>query len=613
MTTTDEQTTTGPRSRTWAARLRTAADAGGGARERFGRIPQTRAGVWVRQHTNVYRSLAELSDGSVCGGVAGVWALWLAGAFLSAVMGVPAWVRIPVGVTGGLGLLAASAAVLVWWTGYRLSPAQLRHDLLARQGTARHREIEQTMGRTAVEKAARHVRPTLAAAGTVHAEDAGWVIGTSRAVRVWLCVELPAYLLGTARSGKGVNVVLPSIAGAPGAVVVTSTRGDNMEATIAHRAECGPVYLFDPEVVTGRPSTMKVALFAGCTDPAVAQRYAQTLVARTGMSGENAPWATSSGGIVQALLHAAAISGASIHDLHRWSKDPTLAAEAMQVLRARSTEGWDQTIRTVIGEDPRMKSSKWFGVQNAFAGLDVEAVRAMFDVQPGSPEAFDPAEFLLSSGTLYVVSRWRAEETTGGSVGGFYSLVLDQIAEAARTLAQTGSGRLEPPCLMVLDELANIHPWPGVVRAMTAGSGEGLQVMVVFQSRSQAAAAFGDKAEQTMWDQAVALVLGGSMDEDALSDLSTLLGQRHRTRRERSWQSGQVIGGASTSERTAELAVISPAELRRLPEGVLLAVPKRARPIVVDAQPWWRRPWAAEVTASLAWHRAHPGETYEAA
>ncbi len=607
-----EQTTRSGPAGVWAGRLRSVTGVVDAVRGRLRRIPGSRVGVWVRRHTNVYRSVAELTDSSVLGAVGGAWALWLVGALLSAVMGTPAWVRVPVGVLGGLALAGVSVAVLVWWTGYRLSPAQLRHDLLGREGTARHREIERAMGEAAVEKAAQQVRPTLAAAGAARAVDAGWLLGTSRATGVWSCCELPVYMLGTARSGKGVSVVVPSIIDAPGAVVVTSTRADNMETTITMRARRGPVYLFDPEVVTGRPSTMKVDLFAGCVDPAVAQRYAQTLVARTGMSGENAPWATSSGGIVQALLHAAAISGASIHDLHRWSKDPTLAAEAMQVLRAGSSEGWDQTIRTVIGEDPRMRSSKWFGVQNAFAGLDVAAVRDMFDVEPGDPEAFDPTRFLLSSGTLYVVSRWRAEETTGGSVGGFYSLVLDQIAEAARTLAQTGSGRLEPPCLMLLDELANIHPWPAVVRAMTAGSGEGLQVMVVFQSRSQAAAAFGDKAEQTMWDQAVALVLGGSMDEDALSDLSTLLGQRHRTRRERSWQSGQVIGGASTSERVAELAVISPAELRRLPEGVVLAVPKRARPIVVDTLPWWRRPWAGDVAASRSWHREHPGETFEA-
>ena len=54
-------------------------------------------------------------------------------------------------------------------------------------------------------------------------------------------------LLGPPRSGKGLHFAIPMILDAPGAVITTSTRPDNLAVTLTARADRGPVAVFDPQ------------------------------------------------------------------------------------------------------------------------------------------------------------------------------------------------------------------------------------------------------------------------------------------------------------------------------------------------------------------------------
>jgi hypothetical protein len=56
---------------------------------------------------------------------------------------------------------------------------------------------------------------------------------------VWASVEDSILLIGPPRSGKGLHVVINAILDAPGAVVTTSTRPDNLTATFRREAREG--------------------------------------------------------------------------------------------------------------------------------------------------------------------------------------------------------------------------------------------------------------------------------------------------------------------------------------------------------------------------------------
>lgn len=453
-------------------------------------------------------------------------------------------------------------------------------------------------------------------AAQVRPDQVALPLGSSRSVDLWVTLERPVYVLGAARSGKGTLIVVPFILAAPGSVVTTSTRTDNLRLTAACRAARGPVEVFNLDGVGDLPHTLAWSPLEGCTDPAVAQRRARTLVAATGMSGENAPWATTSGAIVQALLHAAALDGRTIADVYTWSRSPAKADEAMRILETRGLgDAWHLTIQQVREEDPRMRANKWFGVDNAFAGLAVKTVRDRLVPAPG--RAFDTQAFLARSGTCYMIARGTDASSgagggtvgasTAGTVGGFYSLFLDHVTDTARRLSQAApGGRLDPPLTIVADELAHIDPWPAAVRMSAAGGGEGVQLVTIFQSRDQAAAAYGEHAESTMWDNSTNIVLGGGKSEDYLGALSRTLGEVEHTRTRSSFSS-RDLWSRDTSVDTEWRPAISTDELRRLPVGTALVVQDRIRPVLTDLVPYWHGPHAACVAACEAWHRAHPG------
>ena len=54
--------------------------------------------------------------------------------------------------------------------------------------------------------------------------DVGYRIGTSHGLDVWASVEDSLLVIGPPRSGKSLQIVVPSILDAPGGVVATSTR-----------------------------------------------------------------------------------------------------------------------------------------------------------------------------------------------------------------------------------------------------------------------------------------------------------------------------------------------------------------------------------------------------
>ena len=88
----------------------------------------------------------------------------------------------------------------------------------------------------------RRRRPSYDAAATLRpsiqhprASDVGYLLGRSCGREIWASVEDSILVIGPPRSGKGLHLVINAILDAPGAVVTTSTRPDNIAATIDAR------------------------------------------------------------------------------------------------------------------------------------------------------------------------------------------------------------------------------------------------------------------------------------------------------------------------------------------------------------------------------------------
>jgi hypothetical protein len=494
--------------------------------------------------------------------------------------------------------------------GFYRSGQQRRMELLGREGVADHREVAIGYGVKRLLDNAAVLRPALAERGErIRPLDVGFCLGRSRGRDVFMSIEHPELIVGPPRSGKGMGLVINEIIAAPGPVIASSVRSDNMQLTIKARALVGPVAVFDPEGVSGRESTFFWSPLAGCEDARVAQRRAQVLVKGTGISrGENMVWGSTAGGILQALLHAAALGGRSIHELYRWAQSPAHMSEAARILENLSSEDWGPQLETIKSADPRLQGSQFLGVKEAMRPLDLEQVREAFNVP--AEQVTDIGQFLAASGTLYPIAPWSGEDADTTSTGRYVTLLFDEFIAEARHMSQAGNGkRLDPPLVIVADELANMHPWANLAQSFAAGSGEGVKVVAVFQSLAQLRSAYTTHIADTLWNAANLIILGGNKNPSDLDAISRLLADRTVKQTQESWSETAALFALRRGghEQISYRPVLTSDDLRRIPQGCALVVAEAHRPALVDLEAWPERPWASLVAESDQWHRDHEG------
>jgi type IV secretion system protein VirD4 len=337
------------------------------------------------------------------------WLYWTITAFVVAVLG------------------AASAA---GWRAAARSKDARAQDPRRIQGQASRAEVGRVAGARALIGRAGDLRPSLT---HPQAGDLGHRLGRGRGVDCYASVEDSLVLLGPPRSGKGVHIVINAILDAPGAVITTSTRPDNLTAALHARAKVGPVAVFDPQgLAPGVPSATRWSPIRGCADPQTAMIRAKALTAGAAAgTTDSSFWQSSAEAAVRALLHAAALGDRTPADLFRWSLSAAWAREAVMILAThpQAAPSWHQGLEAIVGADQKQRDSVWAMVAIAFASLaDPQVLDA---VSPGPGEQFDPQAFLRQRGTVFLVGTSTGACATAGLVGAF----VEDVAEAARRLA----------------------------------------------------------------------------------------------------------------------------------------------------------------------------------
>lgn len=464
-----------------------------------------------------------------------------------------------------------------------------------RAGFAKRRQVALTVGHRILLKRASILRPSL---GEPLPVDIGYRLGRAAGVDCGASVEDSLLLLGPPRSGKGTSLVIPMILDAPGAVVTTSTRPDNLAVTLAARRKRGPVAVFDPQGLARAPGitpSLRWSLVRGCERPQTAILRADTLVPSSGRMGvENGTfWRQQALTVVRCILHAAALEECGPDTLYRWSHSAAAAKEAIAALTHSpgATPGWDGALDAVLSSDHRTRDSVWALVANTFAPLaDPEVLDA---VSPKPGEAFDPRSFLRDNGTLYLLGSASGASATASLVA---ALVEDVVDNAKRLAASSVGARLDPPLALVLDEAAN-YPLPSLPSLMSEGGGSGITTLAVLQSLAQARDRWSTEAASAIWDSAIVkIVLGGSANADDLLAISRLIGDRDV--REVTRTHGRGAGSASMSVSVRQRPILEPSAIRQIPIGQGLLLMRSAPPIMLRLSPWTDRADAGELVAA---------------
>ena len=492
--------------------------------------------------------------------------------------------------TASVIVVLVTAMAACWWASVKRKRTRTQ-DPRRIEGLASKAEVAKAAGSRALIARAAELRPSLS---RPQVRELGHRLGSARGVDCYASVEDSMVLLGPPRSGKGVHIVINAILDAPGAVITTSTRPDNLTAALEARAKVGPVAVFDPQrLAPGIPSSTRWSPIRGCESPQTAMIRAKALTAgaAAGTNDSNF-WQSSAEQAVRCLLHAAALGDRSSADLYRWSLSAAHAREAVMILATHplAALSWHQGLEAIVGADQKQRDSVWAMVAIAFASL--ADPRVLDAVSPGPGEQFDPEAFLRQCGTVFLVGTSTGASATAGLVGAF----VEDVAEAARRLAAASPGaRIDPPLSMILDEAAN-YPLPSLPSLMSEGGGTGITTMVVLQSLAQARAVWGEHETSAIWDAAIVkLILGGGSNARDLEDLSKLIGQRE----ERQYtESVGVDGRRSRSSSLRETPVMDTSRLRMLPFGTAVMMLRAARPIVLSMTAWTQRPDAAELQRS---------------
>ncbi|GAA1487404.1 type IV secretory system conjugative DNA transfer family protein [Brachybacterium sacelli] len=500
-------------------------------------------------------------------------------------------------VTAVLLAVLATAAGSVW-VRLRRHSRKVETDPRRLAGIATAHEVIQTASAKTLLRRAATLRPSL---DEPTPSDVGYLLGRSQGRQVWASVEDSVLLIGPPRSGKGLHVVINAILDAPGAVVTTSTRPDNLTATLKARQRDGrPVAVFDPQhLAEGIPAGMRWSPIRGCDDPLTAMIRATGLASTTGLSSGGVEsggfWEGKTRTALQALLHAAALDHRPPAELFRWTLDPTAAAEAVAILTntTQAATGWADSLGAMIDSDPKTRDSIWQGVALALGALADPRVLDAVSPRPG--EDFDPETFIRQRGTLYLLATGAGAGASAALVAAF---VEDLIETARRIAARSPGARLDPPLLLALDEIGNLAPLPSLPALMAEGGGTGITTLPVLQSLAQAREKWSDNAAGAIWDASIVkIILGGASNSRDLQDLSTLIGERDE------YTDSVTLGdhGTRSNQRSVRrVPILPPDRIRTLPFGTGVTLLRSAPPIVTDLRPWPSRPDAAQLKTDRA-------------
>lgn len=366
-------------------------------------------------------------------------------------------------------------------------------------------------------------------------------------------------LAGT-RTGKTSQVIVPWLADWPGPALASSIRPDVLTATAVLRAAAGPALVLDPTGMTDWPHRLTWSPVSGCADYGKARQRADVII--TVGRGSQAD-STNSGffsanavSLLSGWLHAAALEDKSMNDVLSWAfTGPDDAPVRLLARRPDAAPGIAEMLGALHRLSDATRTSLWATVQAALAPLLSPAARAAFTPAPG--DSADLTELIAARATIYLI----VDKDKTAGLAPVVTAFVSELTETAKAIAdRSPGGRLDPPLALLLDEAANITPYPALPDLMSYAGGTGIFTTVVLHDIAQARSRWGhDGADMLTGAASIKLALGG-LAGDELRALSGLAGDTDQT--QTTWQHGP--GGTTIHHAYRSQPVITPAEIRTL-------------------------------------------------
>jgi type IV secretion system protein VirD4 len=424
--------------------------------------------------------------------------------------------------------------------------------------------------------------------GNLAANGPELYVGTDGGRLIWAGPQQALLVLGPPRSGKTSTLVVPNVLAAPGPVLVTSTKPEVLQATVASRSQLGRCWLLDPTgTIPAHPDATLIRwspVSASISwEEALVTAKVMTAAARPhGSYGDSAHWTERAEALLAPLFHASAQAGGAMREVHSWVLRQDLHTP-MAVLGTRGRDGADVAVDVLAGiaaTEERERS----GIFSTAASA-IGAYRSARALQLTEGTNFDPARFPVGADTVYVCAPARYQALVAPVVVAF----LEQVRAATYRAAAGGALRL--PVTLVLDEVANVAPLPDLPAMVSEGGGQGLLTLACLQDLSQARARWGQAADGFFSLFGAKVMLPGIGDIRTLDAVSRLAGQADvavRSVNTSAWWSPRPSANVTYSSRLQPRLPVDVAH--SLPAGTAVMVSGAHRPGVVYLTRWWDYP-----------------------
>ncbi|MFJ6217218.1 TraM recognition domain-containing protein [Streptomyces sp. NPDC092296] len=340
------------------------------------------------------------------------------------------------------------------------------------------------------------------------------------------CVFAPP----AAARGKGPLLIHPAVIHAPGPVLVTCDGPTTWQATTAAREKTGPVRVFDPLRLTPADGAqlLRWAPQSGCADPATATARAEALLHPVIPPHSTADAAVHAAArtLLRCWLHAAALDDRPFRQVHRWSGGHG-TRDAVRILRTDrgAAEGWSGELEALltpsghaVGAEQRDAATAL--LSRAFAALD--ELHVLQSCTPSATERPDVESLLAERATLYLVAQSIEAPHQHPGVMPLLTAFAQDVADRARHAAvRAPAGRLDPPLLAALDDVAALAPLPDLPDLVARGGTQGIATLAVLRSPEQARARWSDRTVHRLWTTAATRTILGPAEPDALHALLT--------------------------------------------------------------------------------------------
>ncbi|EJC77940.1 type IV secretory pathway, VirD4 component [Rhizobium leguminosarum bv. trifolii WSM2012] len=411
--------------------------------------------------------------------------------------------------------------------------------------------------------------------------ESGLLIGRDVKTGMLMRYDGPAHLLTMAptRTGKGVGTIIPNLLTADRSVICIDPKGENAKIASRARQSFGPVHVLDPFGVTGMTSAAFNPLDTLDPDGLDVAEDASTLADalvfdEPGMTGE-AHWNEEAKALVAGLiLRVVAVESPRRRHLGTLREYLTLAPERFAALMKRMQDMDEaggliaRAANRHLGKSDREAAGVLSAAQRHTHFLDsprMTAVLGRSDFRFGDLKRRNVSVFLvLPPDRLSTYSRW------------LRLLITQSLLDMARDPAKPAV-----PVLYLLDEFASLGHLAPVERAMGLMAGYGVQLWPILQDVHQLRATYGQRAG-TFLSNAGVLQVFGVNDHDSARLVSDLLGQETVVFQTMARALDSQKTGTSYSQQHTARPLLTPDEVRNLPENLELLFMSGQRPIVAS-------------------------------